>query len=133
MLRLVFFGVAFATLLTAGPRIASAEQSQVDETGTSATDTEDAAAAAPTANDTRARKHRRRSRRHPHVSGRVVPEETRRQDPLPRPSGNLHLVFPGVKDEAEVNIYNADRSYNLDRLEQTTPRLACPPTETGKP
>ena len=130
MLRLVFFGVAFATLMTAGPRIASAE---TDETGTSATDTEDGAAAAPTVNDTRARKHRKRSRRHPHVSGHVVPEETLRQDPLPRPSGNLHLVFPGVKDEVEVNIYNADGSYNLDSLEQASHVLRCRRTDTEKP
>ena len=133
MLRLVFFGVAFATLLTAGPRIASAEQSETVETGTSATDTEDGAAAAPTGNDTRARKHRRRSRRHAHVAGRVVPEETLRQDPLPRPSGNLHLVFPGVKDEVEVNIYNADGSYNIDSLEQASHVLRCRRTETEKP
>jgi uncharacterized protein YcbK (DUF882 family) len=133
MLRLVFFGVAFATLLTAGPRIARAERSETDETGTSATDMEDGAAAAPTGNDTGTRKRRRRSRRRSQVSGRVVPEETLRQDPLPRPSGNLHLVFPGVKDEVEVNIYNADGSYNLDSLDEASHVLRCRRTDTEKP
>ena len=131
MLRVVLFGVAFAMVLSARPRIASAE---TDETGTSAGDSEDGAAAssddgAPTAR----KKHHKRHARHPKVSGRVVPEDKLRQDPLPRPSGNLHLVFPGVKDEVEVNIYNSDGSYNLDALEEASHVLRCRRTETEKP
>ncbi|HTA21203.1 MAG TPA: hypothetical protein VK989_18050, partial [Polyangia bacterium] len=99
--------------MTAGPRVANA---QSDETGTSATDTEDGASAAPAAEATadeaptprkHAHRHGKRSRKHPLVSGHVVPEEQLRQDPLAHPSGNLHLIFPGVKDEVEVNIYNS--------------------------
>ena len=132
MLRLVFFGVAFALVVSAGPRMASAE---TDETGTSATDSDDGAASAPTGNDTPAprKKHRRRSHRHARVSGRVVPEESLRQDPLPHPSGKLHLVFPGLNDEVDVNIYNADGSYNLAALEEASHVLRCRRTETEKP
>jgi uncharacterized protein YcbK (DUF882 family) len=133
MLRLVFFGAALAFAVSAGPRVANAE---VDETGTSATDTDDGVAAAPTAQKDDAkparRKHKRKNR-HARVSGHAVPEEQLRQEPLARPSGNLHLVFPGVKDEVEVNIYNADGSYNIDALEQASHLLRCRRTETEKP
>jgi uncharacterized protein YcbK (DUF882 family) len=131
MLRLVFFGVAFALVISAGPRRASAE---TDETGTSATDTDDGAGASSdeAAPAPRKKRHKRRAR-HAKVSGHVVPEAKLRQDPLPRPSGNLHLVFPGVKDEVEVNIYNADGSYNLAALEEASHVLRCRRTETEKP
>jgi uncharacterized protein YcbK (DUF882 family) len=133
MLRLVFFGVAFAMVVTAGPRKASAES---DETGTSATDTEDGAAAPASAGDEAPaprKKHRKRRSRHALVSGRVVAEESLRQDPLKRPSGNLHLVFPGVKDEVEVNIYNADGSYDIAALEEASHVLRCRRTDAEKP
>ena len=135
MLRLVVFGVAFAMLFSARPRIARAE---TDETGTSASDSSDSSAGADASSESSdeaapRKKHRRHKSRHAKVSGRVVAEDKLRQDPLPRPSGNLHLVFPGVKDEVEVNIYNADGSYNLDALEQASHVLRCRRTETEKP
>jgi uncharacterized protein YcbK (DUF882 family) len=135
MLRLVFFGVAFALVVSARPRVANAE---TDETGTSATDSDDGVAAAPTSSgDSESpaphKKHRKRSHRHARVSGRVVPEEALRQDPLPHPSGKLHLVFPGLNDEVEVNIYNADGSYNIAALEEASHVLRCRRTEAEKP
>jgi uncharacterized protein YcbK (DUF882 family) len=132
MLRLLFFGVAFALVTTAGPRRASAES---DETGTSATDSDDSGAAAPTGGEASGsrKKHRKRRSRHALVTGRVVAEESLRQEPLKRPSGNLHLVFPGVKDEVEVNIYNADGSYNIEALEEASHVLRCRRTDAEKP
>jgi uncharacterized protein YcbK (DUF882 family) len=131
MLRLAIFGVSFAMVLSATtPRRARAE---VDETGTSAGDSDDGAAASSESAAPARKKHHKRRGRHAKVSGHVVSEDRLRQDPLPRPSGNLHLVFPGVKDEVEVNIYNADGSYNLDALEQASHVLRCRRTETEKP
>jgi uncharacterized protein YcbK (DUF882 family) len=128
MLRLAFFGVALAVAVTAGPRIANA---QSEETGTSAGDSgDDGAEAAPAP---RKKKGKGKRSRHPKVSGRVVPEDQLRQAPLARPSGRLHLVFPGVKDEVDVNIYNADGSYNLDALEQVSHVLRCRRTDVEKP
>jgi uncharacterized protein YcbK (DUF882 family) len=134
MLRLVLFGVAFAMVFSARPRIASAES---DETGTSAADGDDGASASSESPADGApaprKKHRRHRGRHARVSGRVVSEDRLRQDPLPRPSGNLHLVFPGVKDEVQVNIYNADGSYNLAALEEASHVLRCRRTDAEKP
>lgn len=133
MLRMVVFGVAFATLFSARPRTASASVDSSEETGTSASDTEDGVDAAPTAPAPSRRKHTRHRSRHGKVSGRVVAEDKLRQDPLPRPSGNLHLIFPGVHDEVEVNIYNPDGSYNIEALEQASHVLRCRRTDTEKP
>ena len=139
MLRMVFVGVAFAMVLSARPRIARAE---TDEMGTSAGDSQadDGASASSESSQSSAdaapaarKKHRKRHARHAKVSGRVVPEDKLRQDPLPRPSGNLHLVFPGVKDEVEVNIYNADGSFNEEALKALSHVMRCKRTDTEKP
>src|ERR1700685_131267 len=135
MLRLCFFGVAFALVVTAGTRA----RAEAGETGTSAVapaasdDSQSASASDEDAAPTPRQHRHKRSRKHPIVSGHVVPEDKLRDAPLPHPSGNLHLVFPGVKDEVEVNIYNADGSYNLDALEEATHVLRCRPTDTEKP
>jgi uncharacterized protein YcbK (DUF882 family) len=130
MLRLVVFGVALSLSLGAGPRAARADQ---DETGTSAGSAEqgDEAAEAPAAPRKKHRSHR--SRRRALVTGRVVSEDSLRQQPLSRPSGRLHLIFPGVKDEVDVNIYNEDGSYNLEALEEASHVLRCRRTEAVKP
>ncbi|HLK93397.1 MAG TPA: DUF882 domain-containing protein, partial [Polyangia bacterium] len=65
-------------------------------------------------------------------SGRVVPEDQLRADPLPRPSGNLVMVSLNNPEDGQVkvNIYNPDGSYNIDALEQLNHILRCRRTDT---
>lgn len=130
MLRSAFFGVALSLALAAGPRIANAE---AEQPGSAADDGASESPAEPVAKAQKKRARGKRSRRHPVVSGRVVPEDQLRQTPLSRPSGHIHLIFPGLKDEVDVNIYNADGSYNLDAMEELSHVLRCRRTDAQKP
>jgi uncharacterized protein YcbK (DUF882 family) len=131
MLRHAFFGVALSLAVAAGPRVVHAE---AEEPGSVSAGEEDGASEAVAPAPTTKKKRRgKRSRRHPVVTGRVVPEDQLRQSPLPRPSGKLHLIFPSLKDEVEVNIYNADGSYNLAAMEELSHVLRCRRTDTSKP
>jgi uncharacterized protein YcbK (DUF882 family) len=81
------------------------------------------------------RKRRGKSRgKHGKFAGRVVPEEQLRTEPLPRPSGNLHIVSAAhASDQAKVNIYNADGSYNLEAMHELNSVLRCRRTDDEKP
>jgi uncharacterized protein YcbK (DUF882 family) len=144
MLRLLIFGVAFSLALAAGPQVRAQEASEPSGSSPAAPDQAQSAQAQSGGDDgaespadampTHAKKRRsRRSHRHPVVSGHVVSEESLRQGPLPHPSGRLHLIFPGVKDEVDVNIYNEDGSYNISALEQASHLLRCRRTDTERP
>jgi len=77
---------------------------------------------------------RRRGKSRAKFSGRVVPETLLRDDPLPRPSGNLEILsLANPSDHAKVNIYNKDGSYNLDALEEIDQVLKCRRTDESKP
>ena len=139
MLRLVIFGVACSLALAAGPRVARAQEAEPSGTGASVSDraqseaSDDGAEAPAEAPRGAKKKHNRHARRHAIMSGHVVPEERLRQEPLPHPSGRLHLVFPGVKDDVDVNIYNQDGSYNISSLEEASHLLRCRRTDTERP
>jgi len=84
----------------------------------------------------RARKRRGKSRRGhgAKFAGRVVPESELRQDPLPRPSGNLEIVsLANSNDRAKVNIFNSDGSYSVDAIEELNFVLRCRRTDAEKP
>jgi uncharacterized protein YcbK (DUF882 family) len=52
---------------------------------------------------------------------------------LARPSGNLHLVSAAdPNDQAKVNIYNADRSYNIEAIDELDHVLRCRRTDVEK-
>src|SRR4030095_15982379 len=71
----------------------------------------DSDAAQPAPSGKRKRRGKRRGAR-PIVSGRGVPHDQLRQDPRPRPSGQLHIKTVNGVDEAVVNLYNEDGSYD---------------------
>jgi hypothetical protein len=139
MLRLVIFGVAFSLALAAGPQVRAQEASEPSGSSPAASDqgqsqSDDGAESPADAAPLHAKKRRnRRSHRHPMLSGHVVSEENLREGPLPHPSGRLHLIFPGVKDDVDVNIYNEDGSYNIDSLQQASHLLRCRRTDTERP
>jgi uncharacterized protein YcbK (DUF882 family) len=81
-----------------------------------------------------ARKRRGKSRRHGgKFAGRVVDENALRDEPLPRPSGNLEIVsLSNPKDRAKVNIYNPDGSYSITAEEELNFVLRCRRTDDEK-
>ncbi|MBC8028210.1 MAG: YcbK family protein, partial [Steroidobacteraceae bacterium] len=110
---------------------------EAEQPGSAAAEAGDDSASESPKNTTAApSRHKKRGKgkrsRRPVVTGRVVPEEQLRQNPLPRPSGRLHLIFPGLKDEVDVNIYNADGSYNLDAMQELSHVLRCRRTDAQK-
>jgi uncharacterized protein YcbK (DUF882 family) len=90
-------------------------------------------ASAKASSSRRSRTSKSRSRsRGAKVSGYVVPDEKLRKDAPPRPSGNLHVFSLASHEEAKVNIYNDDGSYNIDAVKAVSHLLRCKRTETEK-
>jgi uncharacterized protein YcbK (DUF882 family) len=134
-LRPAVLAVICASTLVVGQRLARAEAelgeaspSRVDSAGDDVSEpTADVAPAPPKKHDAQPPRRRRL------LSVAFVAPEALPQAPLARPSGHLHLIFPGLKDEADVNIYNEDGSYNLDALERVSHVLRCRRTDAEKP
>lgn len=57
--------------------------------------------------------------------GRVVPEKALLKTPPPRPSGKLRIYSVNYKDEADVNIYNADGSFDVNALAEINHIFKC--------
>jgi len=87
---------------------------------------------APSMHSAEAAKAKKRVR-HPVFSGYQVPEQRLRSTPLTRPSG--HIVITSVNDPGmrlDVNIYQADGSFNEDALDQLNHFWRCRRTNTEK-
>jgi uncharacterized protein YcbK (DUF882 family) len=138
MLRLGTLGAAVVFALSMRPAPASAGDEPAADDAAAATQSgagDDAAEPgdAQPAQQKRQRRRSRRGKKAPIVSGRVVPDDQLRQDPLPRPSGALHLKTVNGNDEAVVNLYNEDGSYDLAALQALNHVLRCRRTDTEKP
>jgi uncharacterized protein YcbK (DUF882 family) len=132
-------GPAIATalllLMAAGPSYADEDEGAGEaETGAPAPSAgaEAGDGEAPAARPSK-RRRRGKARHSYKYTGRVVPEEALRVDPLPRPSGKIHVVsLNNPNEQAQVNIYNSDGSYNLDAMGEVNFVLRCRRTDVEK-
>lgn len=76
-----------------------------------------------------AKKKSRRAR----LVGRVVAESDLRREPVPRPSGNLHIYSTNSHEELKINIFNSDGSYNVESLSALAHLLRCRRTGEERP
>lgn len=74
-------------------------------------------------------KRRRRSK----VVGHVVPAAQLRATPLPLPSGHVELFGLASREEASLDIFNDDGSFDVDELHKADHMLRCKRTDTEKP
>jgi uncharacterized protein YcbK (DUF882 family) len=133
MLRTATFGAVFllATAIAMPPASAQTADPQADQA--SEDGPEHATAGGDAAQPQAGRKRARGGKRSKRMSGRVVPDEQLRQVPLPRPSGRVHMISANTHDEADVNLFNEDGSYNLDAMEELSYVLRCRRTDVEKP
>jgi uncharacterized protein YcbK (DUF882 family) len=67
----------------------------------------------------------RNSKRKGKMVGWPVPEKDLLAEPPARPSGHIHIYSINYKEEADVNIYNEDGSYNLQALTEINHIFKC--------
>ncbi len=106
-------------------------------------DSEDGAEEAPAASDSSPRtlakagkrkgSAKQKRRRKKKVVGHVVQESQLRVGPLPAPSGRLQLISIASHEDADLEIFNDDGSYDVDELKAASHILRCKRTDTEKP
>jgi uncharacterized protein YcbK (DUF882 family) len=74
-----------------------------------------------------------KSRKRKKVAGYAVPESKLRVEPPGAPSGRLKVVSLATHDEADVQIFNPDGSYNVEALHDIDHVLRCKRTDAEKP
>jgi uncharacterized protein YcbK (DUF882 family) len=140
MLRVVIFGSALFIAVAGTSRPAAADPSEGaaepgDEIGDGAPEAEappSAPAASAPARSSKRHHAGRRSQKHGRFTGRVVPEDQLRKEPLELPSGDLQLETLGLNEGVKVNIYNEDGSYNIESLRALDHVLRCRRTDDEK-
>ncbi len=65
--------------------------------------------------------------------GRVVPDDELRKEPVPRPSGNIHVMNVNLHEELKINIFNPDGSYSVEAMEELSRLLRCKRTDEQRP
>ena len=104
-------------------------------------DSEDGADEAPAASEgaertlakASKRKASKKGRRKKKVVGHVVPESQLRAGPLPVPSGHVQLISIASHEDADLEIFNDDGSYDVDELKEASHILRCKRTDDEKP
>jgi uncharacterized protein YcbK (DUF882 family) len=80
---------------------------------------------APAAKSGEKRSAKRRGKRAGRMVGWPVPEHRLLASPPAPPSGNLRIYSINYKEEADVNIYNPDGSFNVDALAEVSHIFKC--------
>ena len=73
----------------------------------------------------KSRSKRRKKKRRGKFMGHGVPESALRKEPLPVPSGRVVVRSPALKEEADVNIYNEDGTFNQEALAKLDRLMRC--------
>lgn len=79
------------------------------------------------------RQNQKKRRRKGKVVGHVVPSAQLRTTPLPLPSGKVRLFGLSSREEANLDIFNDDGSFDVDQLRVADHMLRCKRTDTEKP
>ena len=124
MLRLLLMLLA----MTVGAQAAGADESALGRS--SSVDRAKATKATKTAKATRGsraqkRVAKRRGQRRGRMIGWPVPEKKLLAEPVPPPSGKLRIYSINYKNEADVDIYNEDGSFNSDALAEVRHVFRC--------
>lgn len=133
---MLFIPLALLLGLPAAGELQAASAEHEHDGATSTSETEDSAGSRSRRSAARSSrsKSRRRARRgkQAKMEGHVVPESKLLAQPLPAPSGNLHLVNVARNEDLKVNIYNEDGSYNIESLKAITHLFRCKRTEAER-
>lgn len=129
-MRLLLIPLAFVMALPFAGNLQAADDHDEDE-ATPAPETASVTVGRATKGKVRRSKRRRRGRQ-PKMEGHVVAESRLRPEPLPPPSGNLHLVNVARNEDLKVNIFNDDGSYNIDSLKAITHLFRCKRTDVER-
>jgi uncharacterized protein YcbK (DUF882 family) len=121
------------TFVVGGTSLAWA-QPEVEESGEDvAGDSSGAPPARAASAGKRSRAANSKRHRKSKVVGHVVSESQLRTDPLPSPSGHVQLYSIALQEEADLEIFNDDGSYDVDELHEVDRILRCKRTDAEKP
>lgn len=127
--RSLAFALTFA--LVGGPSLALASPESEDGADEAPAATE-AGGGRLSQSEKRYRSTKQKRRRKSMVVGHVVPDSQLRASPPPPPSGHIELYSIAGKEEADLEIYNDDGSYDIDEIHAGEHILRCKRTDTEK-
>ena len=132
MLRFGSLALALTFAWVAGPRPAAASPETEGGADERPASSDVSANAGPAATGKRHGSTKQKRRRKSKVVGHVVPDSQLRASPPPPPSGHIELYSIAGKDEADLEIYNDDGSYDIDEIHAGEHVLRCKRTDTEK-
>lgn len=140
MWRLRFLTVAIAVACSAaaypaGTAFAEPDSEESgDETPGALAEPSQSARSVDAAGTNRTRRDSRdKRRRKKKVVGHAVPAGQLRAAPLPLPSGRVRLLGLASREQADIDLFNDDGSFDVDELREANHMLRCKRTDSEKP